>query len=96
MIKFKLSIVLLLMTVGFSHLQAAKITAVKVGSKINVTIDGKYFTSYIFSSDEKYSFFHHVKSLHSGASVIPMRMEIMDLFHLHLLYTGPKTVRRLL
>ncbi len=31
---------------------AAKITAVKVGSKINVTIDGKFFTSYIFSDDE--------------------------------------------
>ncbi|MDO9340193.1 MAG: hypothetical protein Q7T72_06650 [Bacteroidales bacterium] len=38
-------------------LSAVKITAVKVGSKINVTIDGKFFTSYIFSSDEKYPFF---------------------------------------
>ena len=87
---------ILILMLGFSQIQAAKISAVKVGSKVNFAIDGKYFTSYIFSSDEKYSFFHHVKSLHSGASVIPMRMEIMDLFHLHLLYTGPKTVRRLL
>jgi len=73
MIKFKLSIVLLLMTVGFSHLQAAKITAVKVGSKINVTIDGKYFTSYIFSSDEKYPFFYPVNGPLSGGSVTSMR-----------------------
>lgn len=54
-------------------LKAAKITAVKVGSKINVTIDGKYFTSYIFSSDEKYPFFYPVNGPLSGGSVTSMR-----------------------
>lgn len=53
--------------------QAAKIKAVKVGSKINVTIDGKYFTSYIFSSDEKYPFFYPVNGPLSGGSVTSMR-----------------------
>jgi hypothetical protein len=55
---------------------AAKITAVKVGSKINVTIDGKYFTSYIFSSDEKYPFFYPVNGPVSGGSVTSMRNAI--------------------
>ena len=51
----------------------AKITAAKVGSKINVTIDGKYFTSYIFSEDEKYPFFYPVNGPISGGSVTSMR-----------------------
>ncbi len=54
----------------------AKITAVKVGSKINVTIDGKYFTSYIFSDDEKYPFFYPVNGPVSGGSVTSMRNAI--------------------
>ena len=54
-------------------LSAAKISAVKVGSKINVTIDGKYFTSYIFSNDEKYPFFYPVNGPVSGGSVTSMR-----------------------
>ncbi|MCX6328288.1 MAG: PmoA family protein [Bacteroidia bacterium] len=51
----------------------AKINAVKVGSKINVTINGKYFTSYIFSEDEKYPFFFPVNGPVSGGSVTSMR-----------------------
>ncbi len=54
-------------------LLAAKITAVKVGSKINVTINNKYFTSYIFSEDEKYPFFYPVNGPLSGGSVTSMR-----------------------
>jgi hypothetical protein len=54
-------------------LSAAKITAVKVGSKINVSIDNKYFTSYIFSEDEKYPFFYPVNGPVSGGSVTSMR-----------------------
>jgi hypothetical protein len=54
-------------------LHAAKITAVKVGSKINITINNKYFTSYIFSEDEKYPFFYPVNGPLSGGSVTSMR-----------------------
>ncbi len=68
--KFLIGIIL---AFGFFQLQAAKITAVKVGSKINVTIDGKYFTSYICSSDEKYPFFYPVNGPLSGGSVTSMR-----------------------
>jgi hypothetical protein len=57
----------------FSSAQAAKINAVKVGSKINITIDGKFFTSYIFSSDEKYPFFYPVNGPLTGGSVTSMR-----------------------
>jgi hypothetical protein len=38
-----------------------------------VTIDGKYFTSYICSSDEKYPFFYPVNGPLSGGSVTSMR-----------------------
>lgn len=54
-------------------LSAAKITAEKVGSKINVTINGKFFTSYIFSEDEKYPFFYPLNGPVSGGSVTSMR-----------------------
>ena len=54
-------------------ISAAKITAVRVGNKINVTIGGKYFTSYIFSEDEKYPFFYPVNGPLTGGSVTSMR-----------------------
>lgn len=54
-------------------LPAAKITAEKVGSKINITINGKFFTSYIFSEDEKYPFFYPVNGPLSGGSVTSIR-----------------------
>ena len=54
-------------------LTAAKLTAEKVGSKINVSIDGKFFTSYVFSHDEKYPFFFPVIGPLSGGTVTSMR-----------------------
>ena len=54
-------------------LTAAKITAEKVGSKINITVGDKFFTSYIFSEDEKYPFFYPVNGPVSGGSVTSMR-----------------------
>lgn len=56
-----------------SPVSATIITAEKVGSKINVTINGKFFTSYIYSSDEKHPFFFPVNSPLSGGSVTSMR-----------------------
>lgn len=52
---------------------AVKISAEKVGFKINITIDGKFFTSYIFSQDEKYPFFFPVNGPATGSSVTSMR-----------------------
>lgn len=66
-------VVLIVMILGILPVNATKINAVRVGSKINVTIDGKYFTSYIFSSDEKYPFFYPVNGPLSGGSVTSMR-----------------------
>jgi hypothetical protein len=51
----------------------AKITAVKIGLKINVIIGDKFFTSYIFSEDEKYPFFFPLNGPLSGGSVTSMR-----------------------
>jgi len=73
MSKLTFCFVILMVAAGLYPLQAAKLTAVKVGSKINVTIDGKYFTSYICSSDEKYPFFYPVNGPLSGGSVTSMR-----------------------
>ena len=64
---------LLLLLIFASSASASAIIAVKVGSKINVTIDGKFFTTYIFSEDEKYPFFYPVNGPVSGGSVTSMR-----------------------
>ncbi|MEI6276458.1 MAG: PmoA family protein [Prolixibacteraceae bacterium] len=69
----KVFFVFLLLTGSIFQMKASKISAVRVGSKINVTIDGKFFTSYIFSSDEKYPFFYPVNGPLSGGSVTSMR-----------------------
>ncbi len=69
----KLLLIIFALAITIKQGNAAKINAVKVGSKINVTIDGKYFTSYIFSSDEKYPFFYPVNGPISGGSVTSMR-----------------------
>jgi hypothetical protein len=50
----------------------SKISAVKKGAKIDVTIDNLFFTSYIFAENEKYPFFYPVNGP-SGASVTSMR-----------------------
>jgi len=70
---FKVFLTILIILIHMLNLSAAKIIAVKVGSKINVTINGKYFTSYIFSEDEKYPFFYPVNGPSSGGSVTSMR-----------------------
>jgi hypothetical protein len=49
-----------------------KLAATRVGSRIDVTIGGKFFTSYRFADDEKYPFFFPVNGP-SGASVTSMR-----------------------
>jgi hypothetical protein len=67
------SLTILLLLLILQPLSAAKITALKVGSKINVSIDDKFFTSYIFSPDEKYPFFFPVNGPLSGGSVTSMR-----------------------
>jgi hypothetical protein len=49
-----------------------KLNAIQVGSRIDVTIDGKFFTSYRFAADEKYPFLFPVNGP-SGAGVTSMR-----------------------
>ncbi|MDR2232514.1 MAG: PmoA family protein [Tannerella sp.] len=56
----------------FSYAQM-KINAVQVGSKIDVTIGDRFFTSYITSADEKYPFLFPVNGPVTGSSVTSMR-----------------------
>lgn len=65
------SILAVCIAAGQMHAQS-KISAVKKGSKIDVTIDDLFFTSYIFTENEKYPFFYPVNGP-SGASVTSMR-----------------------
>jgi Family of unknown function (DUF6807) len=67
---FSIALAIILIPVGSF---GAKITAEKTGSKINVSVDGRFFTSYIFSEDEKYPFFFPVNGPVSGGSVTSMR-----------------------
>jgi hypothetical protein len=60
---------LLLLPCYSAHTQ---VTAVKVGDRIDVSINGNLFTQYIFSDDEKYPFFFPVNGP-SGFSVTSMR-----------------------
>jgi hypothetical protein len=51
---------------------AAELKAVRIASRIDVTIGTEFFTSYRFSDDEKYPFFFPVNG-RSGASVTSIR-----------------------
>ncbi len=72
--KLKLILInLLVMILWVGSVQAqSKISAVKKGAKIDVTIDNLFFTSYIFAENEKYPFFYPVNGP-SGAGVTSMR-----------------------
>lgn len=66
-------IALSLISASFLPLHAQqKLSASKIGSRIDVTVGGKFFTSYRFQADEKYPFFFPVNGP-SGASVTSMR-----------------------
>jgi hypothetical protein len=75
-LKFSLAIAVISAILTTQPAFAVKIGAVKVGSKINVTVDKEFFTSYIFSCDEKYPFFYPVNGPVSGGSVTSMRNAI--------------------
>ncbi len=71
--KLFLIISLTVLTSFASSLHATRIIAEKTGYKINISVDGRFFTSYIFSDDEKYPFFYPVNGPVSGSSVTSMR-----------------------
>ncbi|NMC39167.1 MAG: hypothetical protein GYA41_12670 [Bacteroidales bacterium] len=73
---FAYTLMLLTGTITPFSLNGAKIRAQKTGQRINVTIDDRFFTSYIFSEDEKYPFFYPVNGPLSGSSVTSMRNAI--------------------
>ena len=50
----------------------AQVTAQQVGSRIDILIDGRFFTSYLFHENEKYPYFYPVNGP-SGASVTSKR-----------------------
>jgi hypothetical protein len=71
---YKKLIIFLLLVSGLSGISSARpaVTAERVGSRIDIYIDGNLFTSYRFSQDEKYPFFFPVNGP-SGISVTSMR-----------------------
>ena len=69
--KLKLLCFILLTTIFVAKAQM-KVTAEKVGDKIEFSVNGNFFTSYILSEFEKYPFFFPVNGP-SNASVTSMR-----------------------
>lgn len=69
----KLIFLVFVCSIIHSHVKAqAKITAEKKDSRIDISINGRFFTSYHFAQDEKYPYFYPVNGP-SGASVTSMR-----------------------
>ncbi len=70
--RYILFTLLLSLAVSVSLTAQTKITAEKKGHKIDVHIGNTFFTSYLFSEEEKYPFFYPVNSP-GGAGVTSMR-----------------------
>jgi hypothetical protein len=49
------------------------IKAAAIGNRIDITINGRFFTSYHFPENEKYPFFYPVNGPKTGSSVTSMR-----------------------
>jgi len=71
--KKSILVAIISLAVFVQTISSAEIKAIQNGSKIDVTIDNLFFTSYIFSIEEKYPFFFPVNSPASGGSVTSMR-----------------------
>ncbi len=67
-----LLIALLMCSISPAQAKPQKLSAVQIGSRVDVTVGGAFFTSYRFAEDEKYPFFYPVNGP-SGASVTSMR-----------------------
>jgi hypothetical protein len=78
----------MIVTCGCSSLPAAgqKVTATLDKDKIDVTIDGKLFTSYKFAADQKYPYFWPVNGPLSGKSITTETSEPYP--HHHSLFFG--------
>ena len=70
--KISILVVTFFLAVFMQTVSAAEIKAERFGSKINVTIDDQFFTSYVFSSEEKFPFFYPVNGPATGGSVTSM------------------------
>jgi len=68
----KIILIVMVMAFAITNQAQTKITAQKVGDKIEIRINGHLFTSYILSAHEKYPFFFPVNGP-SKASVTSMR-----------------------
>ena len=68
----RLLILLVFSGISFSSFGQARIDAVKIGNRIDISVDNKLFTQYHFADSEKYPFFFPVNGP-SGLSVKSMR-----------------------
>ncbi|MDR1331805.1 MAG: PmoA family protein [Tannerella sp.] len=66
-------IALLLCSCGMAKAERPAVLAVKTGSRIDITVGNKFFTSYHFQEDEKYPYFFPLNAPVSGAGVTSMR-----------------------
>jgi hypothetical protein len=73
MFKIILAILFIIPCVNTARAQGTRIMAERTGSRIDITVGDRFFTSYIFSDDEKYPYFFPVNGPSSGGSVTSMR-----------------------
>jgi hypothetical protein len=73
MLRMFLTFLLFIPCIMAARAQGLKIIAERTGSHINITVGDRFFTSYIFSEDEKYPYFFPVNGPVSGGSVTSMR-----------------------
>ncbi|MDR1103129.1 MAG: PmoA family protein [Tannerella sp.] len=71
--KRSIFIALLVCSCGMLKAEKPVVSAVKTGTRIDVTVGDKFFTSYHFQEDEKYPYFFPVNGPVSGGSVTSMR-----------------------
>ena len=69
---YLVSSLVLIALFSYQSVMAQKISAQKIGDRIDVIIDGQFFTSYHFAENEKYPFFFPVNGP-SGSLVTSMR-----------------------
>jgi len=71
--KINFLVITVLLAAFATSMSAAEIKAVRNGSKIDVTVDNLFFTSYHFSLEEKFPFFYPVNGPVTNGSVTSMR-----------------------
>lgn len=68
-----ISVLFLFFFISLNSFSQQGIKATKIGNRIDITINNRFFTSYLFADNEKYPFLFPVNGPKTGSSVTSMR-----------------------